>query len=86
MYSFLVTEVAVAVVGQFVHLQVIIPDSICHYYGTNLYMLMTMPGVQNPHCDALWSTTLCWIGCNLPRLDLNTATQESKHKEKENQR
>src|SRR5205807_10444464 len=27
---------------------------------------MTNPGVQNPHCEASFSTKACCTGCNLP--------------------
>ena len=33
---------------------------------SRVYMDMTMPGVQKPHCDPWLAAILCWTACSRP--------------------
>ena len=33
---------------------------------SSVYMDMTMPGVQKPHCDPWLAAILCWTACSRP--------------------
>ena len=38
-------------------------------FRSKVYMDMTMPGVQNPHCDPWASASFCWTACNFVFVD-----------------
>jgi hypothetical protein len=45
----------------------------------SVYMAMTMPGVQKPHCDPCSSAIRLWMGCRPARMEPMPSTVVTAH-------